>query len=675
MKRNKFAGKGFSACMALAISLFTLQPVLMPGGCAGAAVKATIAACEAASVSTYRTWAHDSIGVTSPSRIWYLAEGCTAGEFETWILVQNPGDNPAEIDMLLQTGEGQAQGPRDIVPARSRRSYNLGDYVTSYDVSTQVTATQEIICERAMYGGNRTWAHDSIGVNAPAAEWYLAEGSTAGGMETFVLVQNPTASDVKVNLKFQTDAGEKAPDKMQEVTIRAQSRETFKVNDYVTSFNVSTKVECLDGMVVCERAMYGDSRRWAHDSIGVNAPAAEWYLAEGSTAGGMETWVLVQNPSDRDVRVNISFQTDAGRKAPDALQGVTIPAASRRTFFVNDYVPNNYNVSTLVEAVNGGVVCERAMYGDSRRWAHDSIGMTSPSRTWYLAEGCTAGEFETWILVQNPGDNPAEINMLLQKGEGQAQGPRDTVPAHSRRSYNLGDYVTSYDVSVQVTATQEIICERAMYGGCVVCLDPGHADTPYRIDEETGLNTQDWVNEPEIGIVYDIAVRAKAILESRGVRVVMTKQSVYDPVDLKQRAVVANQAHARMIVHIHADAGLAGPTTFYPGAYPYNWKANSDTGRTAYIDAAVQAESEGMARRFHAAMMAYMRQALGAPDGGTVVENRGSTGTGNYGPIFSYDIWSRVPTFTLENNLGIADRYRQEVAQSIAEGVLACLDR
>ncbi|MBN2028160.1 MAG: hypothetical protein JW854_15535, partial [Actinobacteria bacterium] len=29
----------------------------------------------------YRTWAHDSVGVTSPSTLWYLAEGCTAGDF------------------------------------------------------------------------------------------------------------------------------------------------------------------------------------------------------------------------------------------------------------------------------------------------------------------------------------------------------------------------------------------------------------------------------------------------------------------------------------------------------------------------------------------------------------------------------------------------------------------
>jgi hypothetical protein len=72
-------------------------------------------------------------------------------------------------------------------------------------------------------------------------------------------------------------------------------------------------------------------------------------------------------------------------------------------------------------------------------------------------------------------------------------------------------------------------------------------------------------------------------------------------------------------------------------------------------------------------MAAYMRQATGAGDGGTVVENRGATGTGNYGPIFSYDIWSEVPTFTLENNLGFADSHRQAIAEAIAAGILAAL--
>jgi len=314
-----------------------------------------------------------------------------------------------------------------------------------------------------------------------------------------------------------------------------------------------------------------------------------------------------------------------------------------------------------------------ASAGIYRTWAHDSVGVTAPSPQWFLAEGATAGDFETWLLVQNPEDAPATIDVKLHTEAGEKQGPSDTIPARTRRSYNLGDYATSYDVSAAVTATSDVICERAMYGRAVVCLDPGHAATPSEIDPETGINTQDWVNEPEMTIVYDIALRAKDILEARGVKVVMTKNSIADPVSLKRRAEIANESNARMIVHIHADPGLTRPATFYPGPAPYDWKANTESGRIVYMDPIVRDASEATARRFHAAMAAYILQATGVPDGGMVIENRGTTGTGNYGPVFSYDIWSKVPTFTLENGLYFADTHHQEVAESIAAGVLAAL--
>jgi hypothetical protein len=206
--------------------------------------------------------------------------------------------------------------------------------------------------------------------------WYLAEGSTGGDMETWVLVQNPGAAEVHVNLKFQTDTGEQSPPALQNFAIPPTSRRSFKVNTYVPdNFNVSTKVEATDGNVICERAMYGGNKTWAHDSIGTTTPAPTWYLAEGSTGGDMETWVLVQNPGAAEVHVNLKFQTDTGEQSPPALQNFAIPPTSRRSFKVNTYVPDNFNVSTKVEATDGNVICERAMYGGNKTWAHDSIGV------------------------------------------------------------------------------------------------------------------------------------------------------------------------------------------------------------------------------------------------------------------------------------------------------------
>ena len=217
------------------------------------------------------------------------------------------------------------------------------------------------------YDGAEVWR-----ANFPST-WYLAEGSTDGGMETFVLVQNPGIAQVTVNLDFMTGAG--AVPGPYNFPIPALSRVTFKVNDFVTDYNVSTRVTPTGGDVICERAVYGNNRRWAHDSIGVTIPSTLWYLAEGSTDGGMETFVLVQNPHQTTVYAYVDFFTSTG--AVPGPVNYPIPGGSRVTFKVNDFV-TDYNVSTAV-AASDDVICERAVYGNNRAWAHDSIGVATPS--------------------------------------------------------------------------------------------------------------------------------------------------------------------------------------------------------------------------------------------------------------------------------------------------------
>ncbi len=299
-----------------------------------------------------------------------------------------------------------------------------------------------------------------------SSTWYLAEGATDGGFETWVLVQNPTSLPAVISLFFQTEAG---PAAGPTDTIPPHSRRSYLLNSYVTTFEVSTMVKA-DVDVICERAVYwtppgSATRRLGHDSIGVVNPSSTWYLAEGTTAGGWETWVLVQNPNPNPVNVDVVFQTDGGQvQGPQA----TLEANSRESYLVDSYV-ETFDVSTQVTSYMGDVVCERAVYftpdGSAvRELGHDSIGVVSPSNVWYLPEGATAGSFETWVLVQNPNPDFVNIDMKFQTGGGQTQGPVDSIPAHSRRSYLVDAWVDTYDVSTMVTSTGgAVVCERAMY--------------------------------------------------------------------------------------------------------------------------------------------------------------------------------------------------------------------
>ncbi|MCG2796281.1 MAG: DUF5719 family protein, partial [Actinomycetia bacterium] len=307
------------------------------------------------------------------------------------------------------------------------------------------------------------WSHDSIGVTAPSNTWYLAEGATAGGFETWVLIQNPNDTPTDVTLTYMTDNGE-VPGGT--ITVAPNSRDSVNVELTVQTYNVSTKATA-DKPVIAERAMYYSTettyRQCAHSSIGVTAPSDTWYLAEGSTFGGFETWILVQNPGTEPATVTLTYQTDTG-EVPGPTR--TVQPGSRESFEVSQTV-QTYEVSTTVTS-DKPVIAERAMYWSTatvkRQAAHDSIGVTMASDTWYLAEGATAGGFETWVLVQNPNETPARVTLTYMTENGEVPGGTITLPANSRENVNVGETVRTFKVSTKVTADQPVIAERAMYG-------------------------------------------------------------------------------------------------------------------------------------------------------------------------------------------------------------------
>ncbi|MDY6797074.1 MAG: DUF4397 domain-containing protein [Actinomycetota bacterium] len=203
---------------------------------------------------------------TPEGHIWYLAEGCTEGEFETFVLVQNPNPEAATVGLTFMTENGPAAGPSMVLDPNTRYTWKLNDYVTSWQVSTEVTSDKPVVAERAMYNVDRTWAHDSIGTTQTAGRWFLAEGATAGDFETFVLVQNPNPTPVYLDIIFMTSGTPVAGPTNWELA--GHSRITFYVNSWVTDFNVSTDVQSTGGEIICERAMWGNNRAWAHNSIG-----------------------------------------------------------------------------------------------------------------------------------------------------------------------------------------------------------------------------------------------------------------------------------------------------------------------------------------------------------------------------------------------------------------------
>jgi len=162
--------------------------------------------------------------------------------------------------------------------------------------------------------------------------------------------------------------------------------------------------------------------------------------------------------------VTITYMTPKG---PVPQTPFEMPANSRKTIRVNDSVPNQ-DLSTYVSGTLP-IVAERAMYWGAGtplgEACHDSIGMSSLHKTFYLPDGEARNGYETWTLVQNPNDTavPIQISYLTPTGQNNVVF-EDTIPANSRRTYSMGDKLNGR-ASVVVTSKNgvKIMVERAMY--------------------------------------------------------------------------------------------------------------------------------------------------------------------------------------------------------------------
>ena len=436
------------------------------------------------------------------SKGWFLAEGSTGVGFDTWILIQNPGTEKANVEVTFMTQDGSRAPLPVSMEAKSRATIRINDYVPNdFHVSTMVTSDVPVMADRSMYWDKRFPGEGSVPGNPQPYEMKgghsnigttlesitskgnsgtgrtitdFPEGSTAGGFDTWILLCNPNNREAITQLTFSTTKGIAAQNA---VKVPPYSRRTVHLNEIVPdAFEVATEITS-DAPIVAERSMYWDPNmkniqpyeaKGGHSSSGSSSPAKEWFLAEGSTGEGFETYVLVQNPQDASAHVVATFM-NAERVA--AEKSFDMAPHSRATLRISDYVPNDFHVSTKVTA-DQGIVAERSMYWDKRavkqtwemRDGHSSIGVSSLGTTWMIAEGSTGIGFDTWILLSNPGDVEANASVTFMNAEGPRAPINVKIPPRSRSTIRISDYMPNdFHVSTLIESNTPLVAERSMY--------------------------------------------------------------------------------------------------------------------------------------------------------------------------------------------------------------------
>jgi N-acetylmuramoyl-L-alanine amidase len=204
----------------------------------------------------------------------------------------------------------------------------------------------------------------------------------------------------------------------------------------------------------------------------------------------------------------------------------------------------------------------------------------------------------------------------------------------------------------------------AQLQGKTICLDPGHPS-------EVGRGTKG-KRLSELRVVWDMALLLKPRLEKMGAKVVMTKRSLNQMVKNRDRAAVANQSKADLMLRLHCDAAAgSGFAVFYPDR---QGKSQGVTGPSKEMLAKV----EPMAIRFHAALAEALKGKLG--DLG--LKSDAKTAVGSKQGALTGSIFSKVPSILVElvvltnpkDEAFIASaRGRRQYADALAKAVVAAL--
>ncbi len=329
----------------------------------------------------------------NPSRDWYFADGSTAWGFNTYFALQNPSNSEALAQVAFVKDNGVTREFNYKLAPNSRVNVDVAGLqdMNQADFSTSVHSTVPITAERAMYFADHygiSGGHDSPGATAPANTWYLAEGSSWPGFSTFVVMNNPGSEAAVARVTCMTAEGKNVS---RTLALKPKARRSVYLNDLpeLKYASYGTVVESTKPLVV-ERSMYFDYRgiRDGSCSAAAPAPARTWYLPEGRTSPGNDTYLLLLNPNKEPARAGMEFITGDGQTAKSEVK---VPGRSRKTVCLNDIeAVRGKDVSTKVQS-DRPIVVERSMYSlnGGKSGGSCSMGQTAAGPGRDFAEGCT----------------------------------------------------------------------------------------------------------------------------------------------------------------------------------------------------------------------------------------------------------------------------------------------
>lgn len=400
----------------------------------------------------------------APLRAWHFAEGNSRNEFATYFSLLNLTDQPASVMAYYNRDDGIRLVQWLGVEPRARISFNANEIVGPRAFGASFFSDRDVVVERSTTWGPQQNAETTVGF-APNDKraWYFAEGTTRSGVSTYFVTQNLTDEPANVRGTFTRDDGSRV---QRAFSVPPRGRDAYRMDDLLrdTAFAAAF---IADQDIVVERTIMSEGPTGILGGPGY-APAGpevgyrQWDFAEGSTRRPYTTYFVLFNPDREPANVTLRFTLAGGDAIPRSLR---LPGLGRVAFDPRDAVPAT-DFGTAITS-DRPIIAERSYYS-SGDGLYGALGYTAgpardSSRAWYFAEGNTIGQVQTFFLVSNLSDQPAQVQATYFGDDGRPREQTISVAARGRASVRANDIIPNQEFAARFLADQDVLVERTFY--------------------------------------------------------------------------------------------------------------------------------------------------------------------------------------------------------------------
>jgi hypothetical protein len=419
------------------------------------------------------------IDPNAPSSVWFCPGPVDAATLAAdRITIANVGSTAAAVVVSSLPDKGAAAQTTLSVPAsavitKARSALGPLGALTIESFGGTIAVEENLDGTARVDGG-------PCATNA-ASHWYFSAGTTVRGAQQWLIVENPFASDAKVDVMLRTSGGVRQPDDLQSYDIGPRSRvvipvHTYAVRDDRVAVEVDTHVDpdAPLGRVVASELLEFQGGGAAL-SVGSPTSSNHWTFAGARDRPDESSWVAIANVGNSDAQIDVQALT--GKQvvppsmltiAPDDIVWVQLGecAMQRATVVGCVSIPAGARYSLAVSAGAGSAIVAQ-MLTRGAAVVTSPLGAIGPQTEWTFALSRVTDEQETLLSFVDPQAVAADVDVDVVAG-GTTAKPKAlqslTVPSGGRLTVRVAGAKISpaVNAALVVHSTVPVVVDRTL---------------------------------------------------------------------------------------------------------------------------------------------------------------------------------------------------------------------